>query len=448
MHNTVTMTEGPIGREMICFAIPIMLGNLFQQLYNIADSIIVGNFLGHAPLAAVTASASLSFMMIGFMMGLSSGAGVVISHYYGAGDRVNLKKSINTTVIFGFIFSALLTVLCVYFTPDILVLMGTPDTVLDLATVYMQIFFCGSIGIGMYNIFVGIMQAVGDNKHPLYYLIFSSILNVALDLAFVMFTDLGVAGAAIATIISQFASAFLCLFKLCRTKDIYRIELSKMRMDGEMLKQIIKVSVPSGLQNSIISLANVVVQSYINSFGDMAMAGIGAYGKVESFAFVPIMSFNIAITTFISQNIGAGEFDRAKKGARFGIFASILTAQLIGVIMFIFAPQLIAAFDRTPEVIRFGVEKTYTSVPFFFALAFTHAVSSVIRGTGQAFLPMAIMVACWCIIRVIILAIAIPMTHSIQVLYWIYPVTWSLSAVIFLFLYKRRDYIKNRITGD
>ena len=427
---------------MIYFSIPILLGNLFQQLYNTVDSIIVGNFLGHEALAAITASASLSLMLIGFMMGVSTGAGVIISHYYGAGAQENLTKSIHTTIVFGLIFSSIIMVLGVFFTSDILNWMGTSKSVIDQAVIYLRIFFCGSIGIGMYNIFAGIMQAVGDSKHPLYYLVFSSVLNIILDLVFVTTTDLGVAGAAIATIISQFVSAFWCLYSLCKTEESYKVHLLEIKMDKRILKQIIKVSIPSGLQNSIISFANVIVQSYINSFGDLAMAGIGAYGKVESLAFVPILSFNLAITTFISQNVGAREYDRAKKGARFGIGLSVLTSETIGILMFVFAPQLIAAFDKTPEVIQFGVDKTRTAVIFFFLLSFTHAVASIIRGTGQSFLPMIIMVVCWCVIRILILAVAIPVTHSIQVIYWVYPVTWCLSAIIFLFLYKKIRYIK------
>ena len=312
---------------------------------------------------------------------------------------------------------------------------------MDESLTYLQIYFMGSLGSVMYNIFVGTLQAMGDSKHPLYYLIASSIVNVVLDILFIAVFHAGVGGAALATIISQFLSAFLCMFRLMKNKGCEKLYLRKIRFNWEMLKQIVRFGLPSGVQNSIIALANVVVQSNINSFGEMAMAGVGAFSKIEGFGFLPITSFTMAMTTFISQNLGAKQHERAKQGARFGIFMTALLAELIGVVVFIFAPQLIAAFDSNPAVVEIGVEKARTSALFFFLLAYSHAVSAILRGAGKAVVPMMVMMIFWCVVRVAFLMITVPLTHSIQMLYWVYPLTWGLSSLAFLWYYKKADWL-------
>ncbi len=429
------MLQGSIWKSMTLFALPIFFGNLFQQLYNTVDSLIVGNFVGMNALAAVSSSGSITFLLIGFFNGVAVGAGVVISRYFGAKDYENMSKAIHTTIAFGLIVSIIFTVIGVFLSPYILKLMDTPESVMPNSIAYLQIYFFGAIGLIMYNVFVGIMQAVGDSKTPLYYLIISAILNVILDLLFIVAFKMGVSGAGLATIISQLVSAILCFIRLSRTKGFHRVELRKIRIDFHILKQIISYGLPSGLQNSIIALANIVVQSKVNFFGEAAMAGIGAFSKIEGFGFLPITSFTMAITTFVGQNVGAKEFDRCKKGIRFGVITTMVLAEIIGIVIFILAPQLISAFDSTPEVVRYGVEKARISGPFFFLLAFSHALSAVLRGLGKSLIPMLVMLLCWCVIRVAFLVIMVPIFQDIWVVNWVYPITWGLSSLCFAIYY-------------
>ena len=438
------MTEGNILKILIRFAFPLFLGNLFQQMYNTVDSLVVGWFCGDNALAAVSSSGSLIFMLIGFLSGMSIGAGVVIARYFGAGDRENMDLAIHTTVAFGLAASVVMTLIGVLLSPQILRLMATPEVVMGDSVTYLRIYFAGSVGFVMYNIFVGILQAVGDSRHPLYYLIVSSLVNIVLDITFIAGFGMGVEGAAIATVISQLVSALLCLIQLtCRQKNC-RLYLRRIAFTPRLLKQIIRMGLPSGLQNSIIAFANVVVQSNINSFGELAMAGVGAYSKIEGFGFLPITSFTMALTTFIGQNLGAAQYERAKKGAHFGIWATVVLAELIGVAVFVFAPWLIAAFDSNPEVISIGVAKARTSTLFFFLLAFSHAISAVLRGAGRAIVPMTVMLVFWCVVRVGFLTITVPLTHSILMLYWVYPLTWALSSLTFLIYYKKADWLHSR----
>ena len=436
------MTSGPIWKRMVMFALPLLLGNLFQQLYNTVDSLIVGNFLGSSALAAVSSSGSLIFMLIGFLSGIASGAGVVVARYFGAQDRDNLQLSVHTTVAFGLLAGVVMTVIGVLFCPQILIWMDTPSSVMKESVTYLQIYFAGSMGFIMYNIFVGILQAVGDSRHPLYYLITSSVINLVLDIVFIGFFHTGVGGAAFATVIAQFISAGLCLIQLLRTDESYKLYIKKIGLDKKVLKQIIKIGLPSGIQNAIIAFANVVVQSDINAFGEMAMAGCGAYNKIEGFGFLPITSFTMAITTFVGQNLGANQYERTKKGAKFGILVTVILAEIVGIIVFIFSPLMIAAFDPTPGVVQFGIEKAKSCALFYFLLAYSHSIAAVLRGAGKAIVPMTIMITFWCIVRVTILAVAIPLLNTIQVVYWVYPITWALSSTAFLIYYKKVDWLK------
>ena len=442
-HTTQPMTQGPIWKRITYFALPILLGNLFQQMYNTADSLIVGNLLGKNALAAVSSTGSLIFMLIGFLSGIAIGAGVVISRYFGGNKLEEMSQAVHTTVAFGLVAGVVMTAVGVGLSPQILRWMDTPENVMYNSQLYLSIYFMGSLGSVMYNACVGIMQAVGDSRHPLYYLIVSSVVNVVLDLFFIAVLGMGVDGAAWATIIDQYVSAIMCLWRLLRVKDSYRVELRKIRFHWDMLKRVVRFGLPSGVQNSIIAIANVVVQSNINHFGDAAMAGVGAYSKIEGFGFLPITSFTMAMTTFVGQNLGAGQIERTKRGARFGTITSVILAELIGVAVFIFAPQLIAAFDTSPDVIAYGVDKARTSVLFYCLLAFSHAMASILRGAGKAVVPMFVMMTCWCIIRVSFLAIAVPLTGSIQMVYWVYPLTWFLSSVTFLWYYRRMDWNRN-----
>lgn len=439
--GSTRLTEGPIWKKITAFAIPLFLGNLFQQLYNTADSLIVGNFLGSDALAAVSSSGSLILLLVGFFNGIAVGAGVVIARYFGARDKDNLSKAIHTDLAFGIVSGILLTILGLLLAPRILIWMGTPEDVFKNSVVYFRIYFCGSLAFVMYNIFVGIMQSVGDSRHPLIYLIISSVVNIVLDLLFVGVLHLGVGSAALATIISQFVSAILCLIRLMRVSEDYRIYLSKIRFHGRHLKMIITYGLPSGMQNSIIAFANVIVQSNINSFGKMAVAGCGAYSKIEGFGFLPITCFALALTTFIGQNLGAQKYDRVKQGARFGIICSVILAEIVGLFIYIFAPVFISAFNNDPQVIAYGTAQAHTVTLFYFLLSFSHCIAGILRGAGKATIPMLVMLVCWCAIRITYITLMVRVIPDIRVIFWAYPLTWTLSSVIFLIYFLKANWM-------
>lgn len=442
-ESSTLLTEGTIWKKIIAFAIPIFLGNLFQQLYNTADSLIVGNFIGSDALAAVSSSGNLIFLMVGFFNGIAMGAGVVIARYYGARKSEEVEKAVHTLVAFGLVAGVVLTIVGMLGTPYILQWMGTPESVLSNSVLYFRIYFAGSLGFVMYNIFVGILQSVGDSRHPLTYLIISSITNVVLDLLFIAVFRMGVGAAAAATIISQILSAILCFIRLVKSKEEYRIQVRKIRFDGNMMKQIITNGVPAGIQNSIIALANVIVQSNINAFGADAVAGCGAYSKIEGFGFLPINCFAMSLTTFISQNLGAKQYERAKKGARFGIICCITMAELIGILIFAFIPWLVGAFDNTSAVIYYGTTQARTVTLFYFLLALSHCLAAIFRGSGKSTVPMVVMLVCWCIIRITYITIAVRIVPVIQTVFWAYPLTWSLSSIIFMIYFFKADWIHN-----
>lgn len=439
--NAVLMTNGSIYKKIVKFALPIFWGNLFQQLYNIVDSLVIGNFVGRDALAAVSSTGSLIFLLVGLFGGIFMGAGVVISKYFGAGEEENVQTAIHTAISFGIIAGVILTILGTLLSPQILRLMGTPETVFSQAVLYVRIYFAGILSIVMYNTASGIFQAVGDSKHPLYYLIISSIVNVVLDLLFVAVFKMGIAGAAIATVIAQGVSMILAFYHLMHTKDIYKVSLKKIKVNGFMLKQILRMGIPAGIQNSVIALANVVVQSNINSFGAIAVAGCGAYSKIEGFAFIPITSFAFSMTTFIGQNLGAKEYDRAKKGTYFGIVVSMVLAEVVGIVFYIMAPKLIALFNSEVAVVQYGTLQARTIAIFYFLLAFSHCLAGILRGAGKSVIPMAVMLVCWCVIRVLYVTIATHFVPKIQTVFWAYPLTWSLSSIIFLIYYLKSDWI-------
>ena len=439
--GSVSMTSGSISKSIINFAIPIFFGNLFQQLYNTVDSLVVGRFLDENALAAVSSSGPLIFLLVGFFNGVATGAGVLISKYYGAKDNDSVEAAVHTDIAFGLIMGIVLTVVGVALTPQILIWMGTPQSVLPNSIVYFRIYFLGSLALVMYNTNVGILQAVGDSRHPLYYLIFSSILNVILDILFIGVMGFGVGSAAFATVLSQFVSAVLSTVRLVRSDTVCRVNLRRIRIDRRMLSRIIKLGLPSGVQNSMISKANIFVQSNINAFDVNAVAGCGSYSKLEGFAFLPITSLAVSMTTFIGQNLGARQFERAKKGARFGIFASMLLAETVGVIIYVFSPQLIALFKSDPEIVRFGVLQARTEGLFYLFLAFSHCIAGIMRGAGKAVVPMLTMMACWCVIRVTYITLMIRMIPNIQVVFWAYPLTWTLSSIVFLIYFLKADWV-------
>ena len=442
MHSDPnTLTEGSIWKKMLLFALPIFLGNLFQQFYNAFDSWTVGKFIGDTALAAVSSSGSLIHMFVGFFNGVSMGAGVIIARYFGAQDHEKMRTAIHTDVAFGLVAGTLLTIVGVTFSPTILRWMNTPEDVLPQSIAYFRVYFCGALFTVMYNIFVGILHAVGDSKHPLYYLIFASIVNVVLDLFFVAGLKLGVASAALATTISQGISATLCCIRLLRVKEPYRIHIPSIGFDFSCLKSIVRFGLPSGIQNSVIGIANLVVQTNINSFGSAAMAGCGAYSRIEGFAFLPITCFSMALATFVGQNLGAGKHDRVRKGVGFGIACSCIVAETIGVLSYLFAPQLIRFFNSAPEVVEFGVRHMRTICLFYFLLAFSHCIAGILRGAGKATVPMITMLACWCLIRVSYITVAVRFVNELTTVSWAYPITWTCSSIVFLIYFLKADWI-------
>ncbi len=436
------MTEGPIAKQLFSFAMPMMLGMLFQQLYNTADSLIVGNFLGSEALAAVSSSSSLIHLLIGLTNGISMGAGVVISRYFGARDTEKTRKAIHTLLALGVIAGLTLTLVGVTLSPIILRLMGTPQSVLPLSISYFRTYFFGSLAFVLYNACMGILQAVGDSRHPLQYLIISSIINVVLDLLFVGVFGLGVASAAFATAVSQFTSMVLCLIRLTHSDREYCVRLREIRFDIPLLSEILKNGVPAGLTNSIISIANVVVQSNINAFGPAAMAGCGAHQRIEGFCFLPVQCFNMAISTFVSQNIGAKKPERVRRGVRIGVAGTAIIAECIALTVFALSPTLIRLFDRTPEVIEYGAMFQRTVMPFFFLAAYTHGMSAVMRGAGRSTVPMVVMLACWCVIRVTYITIAVRFLPALSTVAWAYPLTWGLSSLVFTVYYFKVNWMK------
>ncbi len=441
MKGNVDMTKGSIKVGLIKFAIPLFLGNLFQQLYNTIDSLIVGNFLGPEALASVSSSGPLIFMLIGFINGVAIGAGVIIAKNFGAGNKEGLKKAIHTDFAFGLIAGIFISVFAVAFTPTILRLMKTPENIMEGSVLYFKIYSVGLFFSVMYNIMMGIMNSVGDSKHPLYYLIISSVLNVILDLLFIAKFNMGVGGAALATIIAQGISAIFSFFRLLKKGTIYQLEIKEIKLHKDYLVEIIRFGVPTGIQNSVIAFANTIVQTNINTFSSFAVAASGSYSKIEGFAFLPITCFSMGLTTFISQNLGAKQYDRAKKGARFGILCSILTAELIGIVIFTFAPFWISLFNKDSEVLAFGIKQCRIEALFYFGLALSHCIAGILRGCGKAKVPMFIMLLVWCVFRVIYITVALSISHRIEFVYSAYPLTWSISSVIFVFYLVKSDWI-------
>lgn len=437
------MTEGTIWKIYLRFAFPLFLGGLFQQLYNTVDSWVVGHFCGDNALAAVSSSGSLCFLLVGFFQGVFMGGSVIISNRYGAKNRDGVDQAVHTMVVFSLEIAAILTVLGVIYTPTILRWMGTPENVMSNSVLYFRIYCAGMMALVLYNTANGIFQALGDSRHPLYYLMIASVANVALDFLFVAGLDWGVGGAALATVLGQLLSAILAFAHLMSGRFVIRVRVKNLIPDRRTFGQVLRLGLPSGIQNSVIAIANVVVQSNINAFGDHAMAGCGSYSKVEGFVFLPIMSLTMAMTTFISQNLGAGQAERAHRGARQGILMTTGFAELVGIIFFLLAPQLIGLFSSTPEVVAFGVHQARVETLFFCLLGLSHGCAAVLRGAGRPMTPMIVMLAVWCVFRIIYITLMVRWIPNITVLFSAYPITWGISSLLFLIVLKRWDWTKN-----
>jgi putative MATE family efflux protein len=440
--QSVNLLEGDIKSGLLRFALPLFLGQVFQQMYNMVDALVVGNLCGENALAAVTSTGSLIFLIVGFFGGVYGGVGVVIARCFGAGDGYQVKRAVGTAVL-GTILSGLFLTLLGYFgSPVMLRLMDTPPEVMADAVDYLSIYFLGILFVVLYNSAVGIFQAIGDSKRPLYYLIISSVTNVVLDILFVGPMNMGVKGAALATVIAQGLSAGLAFFRLSRAEGAWRVTLKGLCLDKPLVKEMLRIGLPSGVQNSVIAFANVMVQSSVNVFGSAAMAGNGAFVKLEGFAFIPVNAFGSACTTFISQNIGARKFDRVKHGAKFSVMFSCACAAIIGVIFFLFAPQFISLFGKSPEAIASGVLRARICTPFYLLLACSHGIAAVCRGAGYSKVPMYIMLGSWCVLRVTYITIVTNLFHDISLVYAAYPMTWAVSTTCFLLYYNKSHWLE------
>ena len=436
------MTEGSITKKLISFAIPLFFGQLLQQLYNVVDSVVVGQFVGKEALAAVSTTGSLIFLMVGFINGLFMGSSVIIGKSYGARDYDKVSVAVHTGIKFAVLMGITLTVVGFFFTPVILGWMGTPLDVLPSSTLYFKIYFLGGLGNVMYNACCGVFQAVGDSKRPLYYLMVSTIVNTVLDILFVRFLSFGIGGAAAATVIAQFISAGLAFSKLTRVDGPHRITISKLVIDPQIIKKELALGFPTGIQNSVIAIGNVVVQSNINAFGADAMAGCGSYFKLEGFVFLPIVCMTMALTTFVSQNLGAGLYERVTKGSKIGAFISAGAAEIIGVITFVLAPVLLRMFSQDPEVLAIGAMQARTESLFYFLLATSHALAGVYRGAGKTTVPMIVMLSSWCLLRITYITITVRLIPVINVIFWAYPLTWCTSTIIFIIYYFRANWMR------
>ncbi len=436
------MTKGSITKNLILFAIPLFFGQLLQQLYNVVDSVVVGNVLGKEALAAVSTTGSLIFLMVGFINGLFMGSSVIIGKRYGAGDLKGVSIASHTGITFAIIMGIVMTVWGYFFTPHLLAWMGTPADVMPNSVLYFKIYFLGGLGNIMYSACCGVFQAMGDSRHPLYYLAVSTIINTILDIYFVKYAGFGIGGAAFATIIAQFISAILAFVKLTRVDAPHRIFIGRLRMDPPTIKKELMMGFPTGIQNSVIAIGNVVVQSNINAFGAAAMAGCGSYFKLEGFVFLPITCMCMALTTFVSQNLGAGESERVKKGNIIGSAIGVGCAEIIGVIVFLFAPVLLRMFSSEPEVLAIGATQARTESLFYCLLSLSHCLAGIYRGAGKTTVPMIVMLSSWCLLRITYITLIVRIIPVVNVIFWAYPLTWSVSSIIFIIYYFKGHWLR------
>ena len=429
------MTAGSIPRLLITFAIPLLIGNLFQQLYNTVDSIVVGNYVGKEALAAVGCTGPVINALVSVFIGLSTGSTVVIAQYFGAKDARKLSEAVHTTILLTLATCVLLTVVGVLATPAMLRMMQTPEDVFAQAAEYLRIFFCGITGVHLYNSCAAILRAVGDSTRPLYLLIFCTMTNTVLDVLFTGFLGMGIAGAAWATVISQFLSAILVMRLLLRTDAAYKVELSKLRVDLPILKKICVIGIPSAIQMGITSLSNVFVQSYVNRFASTILAGWTAYNRVDSFAMLPMMSLSTSITTFIGQNLGAGNLDRAKKAVRIGVVMGLVTMTVLLTPLMLFAPQLTKLFNSDSEVIRYGSWFIRVISPFYLAFAINQVYLGALRGAGNTRSSMIICLSSFVVFRQIYLFVSYRLGGGLTAVALGYPAGWVLCTILLLLYY-------------
>ena len=429
------MTEGNITKLLITFALPLFVGNLFQQFYNTVDSIVVGNFVSKTALAAVGSTDCIINTIIGFFTGLSTGAGVVIAHSFGSGNDKALHRAVHTTIALTLVLSVVFTIAGLLLSPVFLQLMDTPEDVLPEASQYLRIYFAGISGLMLYNMGSGILRAVGDSKRPLLYLIICCMTNIALDFLFVVGLQMGVMGAALATILSQIISAVLVMGSLMRTRDIYRLHLRKISIDWIMLKRIIRIGFPAGVQSILYSVSNVIIQSAVNSLGTNNVAAWAAYGKVDGLFWMMINALGIAATTFVGQNYGAKKMDRVHRGVRTSMIMAFLMTGLMVVFMWFIGDTLISLFTTDTAVREICHGLIHFLVPTFFTYISIEILSGALRGVGDAWIPMFITGIGICGVRIVWMTTVLPHFHSLKGAAFCYPLSWVITTIAYFIYY-------------
>ncbi len=444
----VDMTHGSILRHIIGFALPLLLGNLFQQLYNTVDTWMLGNFVSNEAYSAVGNVGPIVNMLIGFFMGLSSGAGVVISQYYGAGQHDKVQHTVHTAIVMTLILGVIFTGLGIFMIPFMLDLMNMPASVAPEATTYLTIYFSGLMGLMLYNMGSGILRAVGDSKRPFYFLVVCAVMNTILDLLFVLVFGMGVEGVAAATILSQAVSAVLVIITLLRTDSCIQITIKKLRIHWDMLKKIFKVGIPAALQLAVTAFSNIFVQSYINYFGPNCMSGWTTYSKVDQLLFLPMQSISLAGTTFVGQNLGKGQTDRARQGVKVAMLLACGSTVLLMIPVIAFAPPIAAFFNAEPAVIEFASLFLRCITPFYVLCCINQVYAGALRGAGNARAPMIIMLCSFVGFRQLYLYVMSGICNEILPISMAYPAGWLLCSAITAIYYHKVQLGKTRLVED
>ena len=444
----VDMTQGNITRHLITFALPLLAGNVFQQMYNMVDTWVVGNYVSNEAFSAVGSVGPIVNMLIGFFMGLSSGAGVVISQYYGARRFREVQETVHTAIVMTLILGVAFTGIGLGMIPFMLDLMNTPANVLPESTAYLTIYFAGILGLMLYNIGSGILRAVGDSQRPFYFLVVCAVINTVLDLVFVLVFHMGVKGVALATITAQGVSAVLVLITLLRTDECIKLRLRALKLHWSMLKKIIRVGIPAAIQMAITAFSNIFVQSYINYFGADCMSGWTAYSKVDQLLFLPMQSIALASTTFVGQNLGRNLPERARAGVRQSLIIAIVSTLLLMVPVMIFAAPVVRFFNAKPEVVEYGTMLLRLMTPFYVLCCFNQVLGGALRGAGNSKATMVIMLLSFVAFRQVYLFAVSRICNEIIPIAMGYPAGWLLCSTITLIYYKKTSLTKTRLVED
>ena len=433
---TNAITEGIIWRQLLIFFFPIVLGTFFQQLYNTADAMIVGRFVGKEALAAVGGSSNqIINLIIGFFVGVSSGATVIIDQHYGSRKETELSHALHTAIAFSTVSSIFLMGAGYFLAPALLSMMNTPESMMADSVTYLRIFFLGILFTFIYNIGSSILRSVGDSKRPLYILVFSCLVNIVLDLVFVVVLRMSVQGVGIATILSQFISAVLITFCLMRTNECYRLQWSKVRFHKMLLIRIIQIGVPAGLQSVMYNIANIIIQSNVNLLGSNTMAAYTAYSKIDAVFWMIMNAFGVSVSTFAGQNFGAGKLDRVRKSMKICLGMALGASIGLSVILHFFGRYVYMLFTTDAQVIEIGMQILYFLTPIYFTYVTIEVISGTVRSMGFVFTPMLMTCGGVCVLRLLWLFIAVPQNRTITNILFSYPLSWVVTSVLFIIYY-------------